>query len=185
VTPTAPPSSGDLAARISRRHLVIGWTGLLIFLALGIVLETLHGLKSSYYLDTRNAARRMMWTLAHSHGTLFSLVNIAFALSLSRLAIRPGRLRLASATLVGGLVLLPLGFLLGGVKLYGGDPGPGILLVPVGAASFLVGVGVFALETWRSRGSGSMAPTPPPQDSPAAPGSGSKRNPGGRQHRGD
>src|SRR5262249_28343974 len=130
-------SSSEAAERLSRRHLVIGWTGLLLFLALGIVLETLHGFTSAYYLDTRNATRRLMWTVAHSHGTLFSLVNIAFALSLPHLTFNPGRLRLAGIGLTGGLVLLPLGFLLGGVKMYGGDPGPGILLVPVGAVSFL------------------------------------------------
>ena len=32
--------------------------------------------------------------------------------------------------LLGALVLLPLGFFLGGVFIYGGDPGIGVILVP-------------------------------------------------------
>jgi hypothetical protein len=132
--------------------LIVGWIGLLIFLTLGIVLESLHGFKAGYYLDTRNSTRRLMWTLAHTHGTLFSLVNILFAVSLSHLAaLRERRLRLVSFSLIGALTLMPLGFFLGGLKLYGGDPGPGILLVPVGAILLLAGVGAFTFEVVRNR----------------------------------
>jgi len=134
---------------------VIGWIGLLIFLTMGIVLESLHGFKSGYYLDTRNVTRRLMWTLAHSHGTLFSLVNIGFALCVTRIgAPRAGLLRIASFGLTGALALMPLGFFLGGLKLYGGDPGLGILLVPLGAILLLAGVGAVAIEVIRSRSAG-------------------------------
>jgi len=127
--------------------------GLLIFLTLGIVLETLHGFKAGYYLDTRNTTRRLMWTLAHTHGTLFSVVNIVFALSLARLGMTRDRpLRLVSFAFTGALVLMPLGFFLGGLKTYGGDPGPGILLVPVGALLLLAGVGAFTFDVIRNRG---------------------------------
>ena len=138
--------------RVVRRHLLIGWTGLLVFLLLGIALELLHGMKSGYYLDTRNATRRLMWTLAHAHGTLFSLVNIAFAISVNRLSFDQERCRtLASRCLTGALVLMPSGFFLGGLKLYGGDPGLGILLVPVGAVLLLLGVGALVVGLIRSR----------------------------------
>ena len=153
----AAPSAqlSTAAARLSRRHLVIGWIGLLIFLTLGIILESLHGFKSAYYLDTRNVTRRLMWTLAHSHGTLFSLVNIAFALCVTRLAApRERQLRIASFGLTGALALMPLGFFLGGLKLYGGDPGLGILLVPVGAVLLLMGVGAVAFEVVWNRSVG-------------------------------
>jgi hypothetical protein len=150
----APPtdSTGGLALRISRRHLLIGWLGLFIFLGLGIGLEAFHGLKTGYYLDARNASRRLMFTLAHSHGTLFAVINIVFALCVGRLRKAHGtRLKAASFGLVGGLVALPMGFLLGGLKLYGGDPGPGVLLVPVGAILMLVGVGAFLAEIFANR----------------------------------
>ncbi len=76
---------------LQRRHLLIGWLGLLVFLTLGVVLEALHGFKAGFYLDAHNSARRLMWTLCHAHGTLFSLVHIAFACSLGLLESVPWR----------------------------------------------------------------------------------------------
>lgn len=137
---------------VIRRHLLLGWIGLLVFLLLGLALELLHGVKSGYYLDTRHATRRLMWTLAHAHGTLFSLVNIAFAVSVSRLNAGQERCRnLASRGLLGALALMPLGFFLGGVRFYDGDPGLGIVLVPIGAILLLGGVTAFVLGLIRSR----------------------------------
>ncbi len=128
----------DSSTNLERRHLVIGWAGLSVFLSLGIILEILHGLKLDLYLDVRNSTRRLMWTLAHAHGTLFSLVHLAFALTASRLV--SSRLQAASHCLTWALILMPLGFLFGGLWLYGSDPGLGILLVPLGAISMLLGV---------------------------------------------
>lgn len=129
--------------RLALRHALVGWTGLLIFLTLGILLEVLHGLKLDLYLDVRQETRRFMWTLAHAHGTLFSLVHLAFAWSLtfcSRWMNEPGAgFGSASWAFTGGLVLMPLGFLLGGIWTYGGDPGVGIFLVPAGALLMLFG----------------------------------------------
>ena len=85
-----------------------------------------------------------MWTLAHTHGTLLSLVHIAFALSLGTLGCRASKsLQVVSTSLLGSLLLMPLGFFLGGVWLYGGDPGLGSLLVPVGALMMLLSLAVF------------------------------------------
>ena len=46
----------------------------------------------------------------------------------------------AGKCLKGALILMPLGFLSGGLITFGGDPGPGIILVPVGAVLLFVGV---------------------------------------------
>jgi hypothetical protein len=46
----------------------------------------------------------------------------------------------ASRCLLGANLLLPAGFFLGGIHSVAGDPGVGILLVPVGALLLLVGV---------------------------------------------
>ena len=73
------------AAALARRHLQIGWWALLVFLSVGLVLEALHGLKVGLYLDVSNETRRLMWRLAHAHGTLLALVNLAFAVSVERL----------------------------------------------------------------------------------------------------
>jgi len=129
--------------KLALRHTLIGWTGLLIFLTLGILLEVLHGLKMDLYLDVRQETRRFMWTLAHAHGTLFSLVHLGFAWSVtfsSKWLGTPGAgFRSVSRAFTGGLILMPLGFLLGGIWTYGGDPGMGILLVPIGALFMLFG----------------------------------------------
>lgn len=124
-----------------RRHLRIGWWSLLVFLSLGIVLEALHGLKIGWYLAVSNETRRLMLTLAHAHGVLLSLVHIGFALTLRTLPDDGGGWRrTASSCLVAAAVLLPGGFFLAGLRTYGGDPGIGILLVPVGALALVIAV---------------------------------------------
>jgi hypothetical protein len=126
--------------RLVRRHLIAGWSFLFVFVALGAALEAMHGLKVGFYVDLGNATRRLMWTLAHAHGVLLGLVNIAFAVTLSIRGMKPETARVASASLIGASILLPLGFFLGGIIVYGGDPSLGILLTPVGAALLLVAI---------------------------------------------
>src|SRR5262249_6924567 len=78
--------------------------------------------------------RRSMWTLAHAHGTLLALIQIAFAAGLAHFGVwTAGRLKLASFFLLDAAVLIPLGFFLGGLLPTEGDPWLGILLVPIGA----------------------------------------------------
>lgn len=123
--------------RFERRHLRFGWGALFVFLLLGMTLEVMHGLKIGWYLDVSNETRRLMWRLAHAHGVLLGLVNVAYAATL-RIGVAPSTL--ASRSLVGATLLLPSGFLLGGVVVHGGDPSLGILLVPVGALLLAAGV---------------------------------------------
>ena len=128
-------SALDRNTRYVFRHLRFGWWSLLLFLSVGIALEVMHGFKVGFYLDVSNSTRRLMWTLAHTHGTLLSLIHIAFGLTLHILPAENIRLqRFASPSLIGASILFPGGFFLGGVVIHAGDPGLGILLVPVGAA---------------------------------------------------
>jgi hypothetical protein len=123
------------------RHLRVGWWSLLAFLSLGGVLELLHGLKVAWYLDVSSDTRRLMFTLAHAHGTLLALMHVAFAVSLRSLPGFADRSRtLASACLSGAGLLLPAGFFLGGLFTHAGDPGLGIFLVPPGALLLFVAV---------------------------------------------
>ena len=143
-------SSGRDDADYTRRHLRFGWSTLVLFVVLGAVLETLHGFKVGWYLDVGNETRRLMWTLAHAHGTLLALVHIAFALTV-RVGppADPRRRRLASSGLLLASLLLPGGFFLGGIVVHGGDPGLGILLVPVGAVLLLGAALLTALDLGR------------------------------------
>jgi hypothetical protein len=135
-----------------RRHLRFGWWSLLVFLTLGIVLETLHGFKVGAYLNVSNSTRRLLWTLAHAHGTALALVHIAFAVTANQLGGWIGRARaFASVSLMASSILLPGGFFLGGLVIYGGDPGLGILLVPLGAIFLFLAVLLCAMATKPSR----------------------------------
>ena len=123
---------------MARFHLAFGWCSLLVFLTLGMLLEVAHGFKAGFYLDAENETRRLMWTLAHAHGTLFSLIHIVFAVTVERLADWKGKV--ASRSLTGATILMPAGFFLGGAFIYDGDPGLGILLVPPGAVLLFLSV---------------------------------------------
>jgi hypothetical protein len=133
-----PPDTPATRSRV-HLHLLVGWWSLFVFSALGLALETMHGLKVQAYLNVSNETRRLMWTLAHAHGSLVGLVHIAFAVSLPALpGLSAPRQQTVSRALVGATILLPGGFFLGGVRFYAGDPGIGVALVPVGAAFLLL-----------------------------------------------
>ncbi len=118
---------------MATRHLRFGWWSLAVFGTLGLVLETLHGFKVGAYLDASNETRRLMWTLAHAHGTLLGLIHLGFASTIRAASLPLPRLRLPSTALMAASVLLPGGFFLGGLRFYAGDPGIGVVLVPIGA----------------------------------------------------
>lgn len=125
----------------------MGWWSIAIFATLGLLLETMHAFKLGAYLDVSNDTRRLMWTLAHAHGTLLGLIHLGFAATLRaeslgserRIATSSNLLRLATA-------LLPTGFFLGGIRFYAGDPGIGIVLVPVGAVALIAAAVIVARE---------------------------------------
>jgi len=89
----------------TRRHLRLGWWSLLLFATLGLGLESLHGFKVRAYLDVSNETRRLMWTLAHAHGTLLAVLNIVFGLSVRAVPeLTAARVPLISRALVGATV---------------------------------------------------------------------------------
>lgn len=135
--------------RLVRRHLTLGWIFLPAFMVLGLTLETLHGFKVQWYLSVANETRRFLWTLAHAHGVLLGLLNIAFALSVRTVGGAGRSAAVASTLLMFGSLLLPAGFLLGGIVVYGGDPGLFILLSPIGGALLIGGVALAAAHVIR------------------------------------
>jgi len=153
------PSNGDATARRTsrehdqsgsawRRHLQFGWYALLFYLVAGAALEMFHGFKADFYLNAANETRRMLWTLAHAHGTLLALINIAFALTLRALSdFSPSARALASRCLIAATIVLPGGFFFGGLFIAGGDPGLPVLLVPLGALLLFTGVFIIARGT--------------------------------------
>ncbi|BET69251.1 hypothetical protein ASA1KI_41690 [Opitutales bacterium ASA1] len=140
----APVSSDS----IPLRHLRFGWWSLLVWLVVGLVLEILHGFKVGWYLDVGYETRRLVFTLAHTHGGALALVNLAAAACLRAFP----DLKIDAATsksLLAASVLLPVGFLLGGIVVHQGDPGLGILLSPVGALFLVFAIARLALAAHR------------------------------------
>jgi hypothetical protein len=140
-----PSKHASPGAQLGDRNLRFGWWSLLVFLTLGGILETLHGFKIGWYVDVGNETRRLMFTLAHAHGTLLALVNIAAGLTAriaERFVLRPS----VSFALIWAAIILPAGFFLGGILIYDGDPGLGVWLVPIGAGLLFYGIARIALD---------------------------------------
>ncbi len=136
-----PDKDAVVFGKLSRRHVIIGWWALFVFASGGMILEALHGLKMGFYLDTGNQVRRLMWTLAHAHGSLIALIHLAFASHLrqsSRWNLDSARL--TSRCFIGAIGLMPAGFFLGGTQIHGGDPGLGVVLVPIGGLLLLTAI---------------------------------------------
>jgi len=131
-----------------RRHFRLGWWSLLFFVCLGIVLEGLLAFRSSWYMDVGdNETHRLMLRLGHAHGALLSVLNIAFAASLPRLGLPADARGLASRCLAAATLLVPGGFILGGLFTHGAEQGLGIILLPAGAVLLLAGIFQVARHT--------------------------------------
>lgn len=126
------------ATTVAAHHHRVGFGALLVFVIGGLVLESLHGLRASFYVDADVETRRTMFRLAHAHGALLAIVNIAFAASVrTGLVVDLDGIGRTSKLLVFGSLAVPAGFLLGGVWFYDSDPGLGIVLVPLGALALV------------------------------------------------
>jgi hypothetical protein len=123
-----PSTSSETSALIRQ-----GWISLAAWLAFGIMIEGLIGFRTPALLD--DPVRRDMFRLAHAHGTLLNLVLIAAAICARLELIRLGPI--SSLGLRAAVILLPSGFLLGGLWHFKDDPGLGICLVPIGALLLL------------------------------------------------
>ena len=157
----------DLDGSLSQRHLQFGWWTLLLFLLLGVILEYLLATKSKGYVPDNYATRRLVWRLAHAHGTLISVLHIAFGLTVSLVpTTKQGWRKTASACLIATSILLPGGFFAGGIFFYDGDPGLGIFLVPVGALTLFIAALLTALSLGRGAVDESNAPAKSPEASP-------------------
>ena len=143
------PSAADSnATPEERRHFSLGWWSLLVFVCLGIVLEGMLALKAPWYVNVGdNETHRLMLRLGHAHGTLLSVLNIVFAASLARLSLPAHARALASRCLAAATLLVPGGFILGGLVTHGPEPGLGIVLLPVGAILLLFGIFQVARHT--------------------------------------
>ena len=116
--------------------IIQGWWGLAVWLSLGLLLEGLIGFRTSAYL--LDPIRRDLFRLAHAHGTIFSILLLVTALFLERGLSSPPAA--AIRTLQIGTVMMPLGFLLGGIRHTETDPNLLVLLSPLGGLLIIFAV---------------------------------------------
>ncbi len=141
-------SSSSIEHKLAPRHGRFGWAWLLLWLLVGFTLEMLHGFKANAYL--LDPIRREFWTLAHFHGVALALVNLIYVRWAEGNQLPTGQRNLASWALMAGSVLMPLGFFLGGLVHFEGDPGLGIFLAPPGALLILLTVCLQTIAAWRA-----------------------------------
>ncbi len=113
----------------ARRTRAFAWVLAAVSASFGLLLETAHAFKWSYYLDA--PVVRLMFTLAHAHGLGLALVVLVHALQPDPRGRR---------ALMLGAVLMPLGFFAGAFGVFESDPGVGVALAPVGALFVLLGL---------------------------------------------
>ena len=133
----ATTEKNDFAGLIAQ-----GWIGIAVWMALGLLLEGLLAYRAPSYLE--DAQRRELFRLAHAHGTVLNGLLVLAGLTLQQLKAFP---KLAALALRAGSLLMPLGFLLGGLSHPEGDPGLGIWLVPPGALLMVFGVTALAMQS--------------------------------------
>jgi peptidoglycan/LPS O-acetylase OafA/YrhL len=125
------------------RHLRWSLALMGLFLAMGLWLEAMIGLRAAGWVD--DPLRREFLRLGHAHGGVLALLNVGLAWALGQLQTPPpwaGTIR--RATLLGAF-LVGAGFVAGGLTHGPTDPGPPVLVVPAGALMLLGGVVATAL----------------------------------------
>jgi len=130
---------------------------LAVFAAAGLALEALHAFKVGAYLDAGAETRRLMLRLCHSHGALLGLCQLAFAFCADRFALDGGSV--GARSLHAASVLMPVGFLWGGLQMAdnGIDPGVGVFMVPPGGLFLVVAAGSIGWQVWRQSGAKSAS----------------------------
>jgi peptidoglycan/LPS O-acetylase OafA/YrhL len=146
-----------MLARVSpERHLRWSLALVALFLAMGLWLEAMIGLRAAGWVD--DPLRREFLRLGHAHGGVLALLNVGVAWALGQLQTPTqwaGTIR--RATLLGAL-LVGGGFVAGGLTHGPTDPGPPVLVVPAGALMLVGGVVATALVRPGDRSPGSRSP---------------------------
>lgn len=132
---------------LAHRHRIFGWTSLLLWLLFGTLLEMLHGFKVGSFLLSE--IRREFWGLAHFHGVAFGIVSLIYVGWAEADGLTPQQRILASRLLIVGSILMPVGFFLGGLIHFEGDPGIGVFLSPIGALFILIVAGLQTRAAWQ------------------------------------
>lgn len=122
-----------------------GWAGVAIWMSFGLLLEGLLGFRAPAYLQ--DSVRRELFQLAHTHGTVLSLVLLFAAFTLKNNLVAANNLAILALRI--GSILMPLGFLLGGMFHPKDDAGIGIFLAPIGGLMIIFGAINLAISCFK------------------------------------
>jgi hypothetical protein len=123
------------------------WISIAVWMTLGLLLEGLLAFRSPAYLQ--DEVRREMFRLAHLHGGVLNLLLLAAAFYIRIYS--PTMPSIALLALRSGAVLMPVGFLLGGIWHYDSDPGPGVFLAPIGGLMLIFGIVSIAVSAFSKK----------------------------------
>lgn len=138
--------------KFTKTQFCFAWICFWIFF--GLLLDSFMGMKQLFYLS--NPVRREMWRLAHTHGTLMTLVFLAYV------HFRGIAKKQHENMMFLGALLMPVGFFLGGIVTTEIDPFVGVFLVPIGGLLFVLGL-LFSLFTAPQTPQPSLPPQKPSQ----------------------
>jgi len=125
------------------RHLRWSLALAALFLAMGLWLEAMIGLRAAGWVD--DPLRREFLRLGHAHGGLLALLNLGLAWAQVELATpEPWARQVRRAAWLGAL-LVGAGFVGGGLWHGPTDPGPIVLVVPAGALMLVASLVATAL----------------------------------------
>jgi len=150
-TPEIRTGSAETPAVVGRRDKFDparqAWLSLVFWLSFGLLWEGLIGFRIPIYLT--DTVRRELFRLAHVHGTVLSLVLMLAVIWVDGYLI--ARPMPAIRALQIGSVLMPLGFLLGGIWHYESDPSVLVFLAPIGGLFVIFGIITITLSNRKSQ----------------------------------
>jgi hypothetical protein len=127
-----------------------GFLGIVIWMSFGLLLEGFIGFRVSAYMS--NVVRRELFQLAHTHGTLLNILLLITVLALNNRLISMNSFPLWVLRI--GTILMPIGFLLGGIWIRGEEPNSLIFLAPIGGIMVIFGmINALFNISWKKIGS--------------------------------
>ena len=130
------------------RHLRLALVQVAVFLAAGLWLEAMYGLRAEGWMD--DDLRREFLRLGHAHGALLGILNLVIAWAMARLDTPENWARPIRVAALLGALFVGLGFFGGGLWHAPTDPGPIVLVVPAGAMMLLASCVAIAIVRAKS-----------------------------------
>lgn len=148
--PAPHPTRHEPSVDLVRQHLCWGWWLLALFVAVGVVLDAMHGLKVDAFLNVSRSGERACLSLAHGLGTSLALLHLLYAATRHWLGTggreKGGRGQLGSACLKSASLLIPAAFALAAAA---GSWTIAVSLAMPGAALLIMALAPLAFETFQ------------------------------------